>query len=296
MSGRRQFIQGGLFALSSALAPSVFARTNDGSATLAPGEQSSDIVDAPTIAGIIEEINDEVSPWSDFPMRLATAQRILSYAPKTTHPFAVAKYFLSIARGEDPDIGARALAQYKDEFQPNWPYYLQEEVPIDINDRSKGVYSHENPLIVIFFQETQLDSYLATDETAWCAAFMNWCVVNSYVGRQDKSSLPAPPRHGLASRFSQFAEETTQPKCGDIAVFRREYSNSRGERKVGGHVGFYLGEAPNDHVKIFGGNQGNQLKISNYPKLGRLGSAQYTLTSYRTIPQIDNERPLCPTQ
>lgn len=70
-------------------------------------------------------------------------------------------------------------------------------------------------------------------------------------------------------------EATGEPQEGDIAVFRRS-----GPSGSGGHVGFFVGG--DEHtLQVLGGNQGNRIDVSPYPKDGRIGDTKYKLMSIR---------------
>ena len=289
MFTRRQLV------LSAAASASTSFAMKNAFASFDETLQQTDVMYWPTVSDILERQQTEVSPWSDYPRRLATVSKIVSYVPTDTHPFRSALYFLSLARNETPDISDDQLAAFNDEYDNSWPYYMQEEIPKDINNPEAGTYPYENPLIVLFFNETQLRDYKATDETSWCAAFVNFCIVKAYAGRADSSTLPTPPLHGLAERFNSFASQTSTPKCGDIVVFRRRYTNNAGKIKYGGHVGFYIMESENKKsVYVLGGNQGNRVKISLYPKDGFMGKTHYKVRSYRSLPSLSDELPVCP--
>lgn len=89
------------------------------------------------------------------------------------------------------------------------------------------------------------------DETAWCAAFMNYCFWAA--GLVGTGSL-------MARSFLKFGKGTKVPKVGDIVVFWRISKDS-----PYGHVGFYVRETK-DSVYVLGGNQANQVNISVFPK------------------------------
>lgn len=93
--------------------------------------------------------------------------------------------------------------------------------------------------------------WVKDDETAWCAAFVNWCFW--------KVGLPVPGT--LAARsFLKVGRRTLAPKLGDLVVLWRISKDS-----PYGHVGFFIRE--NDTlVYILGGNQSNAVNITAFPK------------------------------
>ena len=105
-----------------------------------------------------------------------------------------------------------------------------------------------NPRIVEYLNSTSglSPAYLNSDETAWCSAFVNWCIEKAgYAGTNS----------AWARSWSNWGKKITTPRRGCIAVFKRG-TNS-------GHVGFYIGKQGNNY-KILGGNQGNEVCISTY--------------------------------
>lgn len=93
--------------------------------------------------------------------------------------------------------------------------------------------------------------WVKDDETAWCAAFANWCFW--------KAGLKVPGT--LAARsFLTLGKRTLAPKLGDIVVFWRVSKDS-----PYGHVGFFVRETK-DAVYVLGGNQSNEVNITLFPK------------------------------
>lgn len=108
----------------------------------------------------------------------------------------------------------------------------------------------ENKEILKYFHYLGF-SWVKEDETAWCAAFVNW--VNKMAG------LPISGKLNARS-FLDIGTETTKPKIGDLVVLWRESKDS-----WKGHVGYYI-RASNDKVWILGGNQDNEVNIKSFPK------------------------------
>jgi uncharacterized protein (TIGR02594 family) len=125
-------------------------------------------------------------------------------------------------------------------------------------EKFKGVKEvkgkRHNPQIVRFF-ELVGHAGIKDDETAWCAAFVGACLTMAGL----------PHTHSLAARsYLQYGTKLNRPKPGCIVVFRR------GRSKWQGHVAFYVDET-DTHVKVLGGNQSNQVRISSYAKSQLLG-------------------------
>lgn len=116
----------------------------------------------------------------------------------------------------------------------------------------------DNPRIEEYHDATTLSAN--DDETAWCAAFVNWCMKQNGV----KGS-------GLANArsFLKWGTQTTKPRVGDVVVFWR--GSVSGWQ---GHVALYVSETAT-HVKVLGGNQGNAVTMANFPKSKVLGYRTY---------------------
>ncbi len=93
--------------------------------------------------------------------------------------------------------------------------------------------------------------WVKDDETAWCAAFVNWAFW--------KAGLAVPGT--LAARsFLKVGKKTVAPKLGDLVVFWR--GTKDGDL---GHVGFFVRET-REGVYTLGGNQSNEVNITLFPK------------------------------
>jgi uncharacterized protein (TIGR02594 family) len=109
----------------------------------------------------------------------------------------------------------------------------------------------DNPRIVQFLRSTSLSQAdYNNDETAWCSAFVNWCVERAGFEGTDSAS---------ARSWLNWGKKISTPRRGCIVVF------SRPPNSWEGHVAFYIGET-STHIKVFGGNQTDAVNISKYAK------------------------------
>lgn len=154
---------------------------------------------------------------------IKTARLIIERAPVNCRPCDVATYFIRVAAGDMDDELNEHLADYCSE----WPV-------------------RANPLIVSFFDATTLRKP-AGDQTAWCAAFVNWCIKNSVVGKLDSEQLAGTESAASAS-FREWGTETAKPEYGDLVVFQHKSSGGKG------HVGFYV-RHDDTGIYVLGGNQ-----------------------------------------
>jgi flagellar protein FlgJ len=107
-----------------------------------------------------------------------------------------------------------------------------------------------NPHIIDYFKETSLNKKDAgTDETAWCAAFCNWCLVKAgYKGTHD----------ALATSFRHWGRATrgNKPALGAVALIR--FPDGRH------HVTFVAGlDRSGMRLATLGGNQGNSSAVTH---------------------------------
>lgn len=116
-----------------------------------------------------------------------------------------------------------------------------------------------NPEISKYFQASGHFS-VKDDETAWCAAFVNWCLAMANL---------VPTKSLMARSFLTYGTACADPSIGDLVVLWRIDPNG-----PYGHVGFYVGETK-DTIFVLGGNQSERVDISEYPKSRVLGYRWY---------------------
>jgi uncharacterized protein (TIGR02594 family) len=143
------------------------------------------------------------------------AQAVLDRAPAGIMPYQVGQYFLAVSRGE---------------YDSEWIPYV------------KGWPVRWNPVIVELFRATSTKP--EGDVTAWCAAFLNWCV---FRGRGSVATGSAS-----SGSFRCFGTEAAVPRPGDIVVFKRVGDDDACLGR--GHVGFFVRE-DDTHIAVLGGNQ-----------------------------------------
>jgi uncharacterized protein (TIGR02594 family) len=110
---------------------------------------------------------------------------------------------------------------------------------------------------------SRIDEYLhavtkdphVNDETPWCSAFANWCMVRAQRVGSGKLAARSWLSWGVAC----------EPQLGAVVVLWRE--DPKGPH---GHVAFFVKEDATN-VYLLGGNQHNSVCISAYPKSRVLG-------------------------
>tara|TARA_R110000868_G_scaffold24557_2_gene96811 strand:+ start:329 stop:1348 length:1020 start_codon:yes stop_codon:yes gene_type:complete len=115
-----------------------------------------------------------------------------------------------------------------------------------------------NPRVLEYHKATTLKA--SSDEVAWCSSFVNWCMKQNGVKGTELAN---------ARSFLKWGKATTTPQQGDVVVFWR--GSKSGWQ---GHVAFVVSVSAT-HVKCLGGNQGNAVNMTNYPKSQVLGYRTY---------------------
>jgi uncharacterized protein (TIGR02594 family) len=123
-----------------------------------------------------------------------------------------------------------------------------------------------NARIVEYHKTTTLRA--TTDEVPWCSSFVNW--VMKTAGHQGTNNA-------LAASWLEWGASLTDPRTGAIVVIRLKGAN-RPDRatgsSTGNHVGFFMSSTPT-HIRLLGGNQGDQVRYSNFALQG------YEIRGYR---------------
>lgn len=110
-----------------------------------------------------------------------------------------------------------------------------------------------NPRIVQYHQQTSLKA--SSDEVAWCSSFVNWCMQK--VGVEGT-------RSAAAKSWASWGVSTTSRYGAVVVIYNAGAANSSLSTS-GNHVGFLV-EERSTHYKILGGNQGDSVKVSSFPK------------------------------
>jgi uncharacterized protein (TIGR02594 family) len=151
---------------------------------------------------------------------------------------------------------------------------------LPIAEKEKGVIEIpgiQNAPRVVEYLKTVTNigpTWTSKDETAWCSAFVNWCMEKAgFVGTKS----------ALSTSWLKWGQAIDKPIKGCLAVFQREGG--------GGHVGFYLEEVNTNseiYIKLLGGNQEHadtdigEVNEKHYRKSKLLG---YRIpTEYTSIP------------
>lgn len=128
---------------------------------------------------------------------------------------------------------------------------------LEIGTREIPGRGKDNPRILEYHATTTY--HAKQDEVPWCSSFLNWVVTKAGV----KGTNSAAARSWL-----YWGELCTDPVPGCIVVLKRGAPPSA-------HVGFFIRRVEGGFIKVLGGNQSDQVKLSYFPEADVLG--------YRTI-------------
>jgi uncharacterized protein (TIGR02594 family) len=103
-----------------------------------------------------------------------------------------------------------------------------------------------NPRIIEYQAATNYRP--GSDEVHWCSSFVNWVMKEAGIARTNSAA---------ARSWLKWGKKIAQPVRGCVVVLRR------GNNPQNGHVAFYVSRQ-GDLVRLLGGNQGDQVKISRY--------------------------------
>lgn len=200
--------------------------------------------------GIDGKYETGTAPATNHEERIAL--EIVNNAPTNCTPIDVALYYLSVGQGN--------YGKEKIPYITAWPVRW-------------------NPVIVNFFKATKLKP--SGDTTAWCAAFVNYCLMRASMNKNPIPNSSERTKSAAAKSFRSWGRETMSPSPGDIVVFKNKNDPSYG------HVGFFLKDM-GDKILVIGGNQfeGNPVRHTINRKLIPKNGSVLVFHSYRTEEQL----------
>ena len=184
----------------------------------------------------------------------AAIQKLEGWVPGTERsngPASGADVILAAVSG---GVSAAAGAAHE------WMDIAEREAALPEHERSAWRDPDENPRILEYFRVAAAWFEPGDgDETDWCAAFVNYCLVMSgQVGTDHPGA-----RSFYWNKKNQFVR-LDQPRRGAIAV-RRYPSFADPKWATGqGHVGFVT-SFTSTHVTLLGGNQSNTVMLQKFP-------------------------------
>lgn len=153
-----------------------------------------------------------------------------------------------------------------------WMQVALDQAALPEHERSAWLDPGENPRILNYFRVAAgwFDA-AGGDETDWCAAFVNFCLLTSgHLGTEHPGA-----RSFFWNRAGRFVA-LPGPTPGAIAVRRYPPFDDPDWATGHGHVGFVT-SFTDSHVTLLGGNQDNTVKTATYPRETR--DTQGRLTS-----------------
>lgn len=111
----------------------------------------------------------------------------------------------------------------------------------------------DNPRILSYHASTILRA--TDDETPWCSSFVNWCLREVGIVGTNSAAAGSWLRWGMPSGLVS----------GAIVVISSSKATDRSFSTSGANVGFLVEESAT-HYRLLGGNQGNSVKESSFPK------------------------------
>lgn len=156
---------------------------------------------------------------------------------------------------------------------PPWMLFAYAEKALGIH---RNTDHHNRQIIEYLHTTTNIGAqYQNTDSTAWCSAFVNWCMIRA--GRRGTNNASARSWLG-------WGQAMAQPRLGAVAVIHKHAGGADGftGSSSGNHVAFVV-YATSASVYLLGGNQGSAVKESTFmvadPKAD--GNAGWDLLGYR---------------
>lgn len=140
-----------------------------------------------------------------------------------------------------------------------------------LREENAGVREYEtgsNPRIVEYLATCNglTPARRADDDTAWCSAFANWCMI--YAGKEGTDSA-------WALSWRNWGTTDAAPARGSLVVWERIVGDA-----TRGHVAFLL-EDRGATLFVLGGNQSNRVSRQAYPRNGMVGRTRYRNPVFR---------------
>lgn len=138
-------------------------------------------------------------------------------------------------------------------------YYREAERLLGVKEIA-GKTKHNDDILSLW-EDAEIPDKAQDDETPWCAAFVNGCLVRG----NKPSTKSALARSFLWESNKDKFEHLKKPEKYCIGVMKRGNSTWQG------HVGF-VKDFDKDYVYLLGGNQGNAVSVARYPRSHFVGA------------------------
>lgn len=133
---------------------------------------------------------------------------------------------------------------------PELPHVAQARKDIGVTE-VKGPKHNKRILSMLekAFEGTEQKQFIFDDETAWCGTFLADVFIRTGLAKK------VPKLFYRAKEWANAGTKLTRPCYGCVVVFSRE---------GGGHVGIVVGVTKGGMLKVLGGNQADQVNISDF--------------------------------
>lgn len=132
-----------------------------------------------------------------------------------------------------------------------YPWIIEGEKLIGIHEATKEGSAAVDQL----WRDWRMSGLVGTSTvTPWCSGYVG--------GTMTRAGLDTKSTNGVSKDNSQywlgFGEKLSKPAVGCIVVFNW--------KRGGGHVGYVVGETKEGRLLVLGGNQGDMVKVSAFPR------------------------------
>lgn len=215
--------------------------------TLRKGARSNEVKALQLLLNSALQLNPRLKPDGYFGQRTHDAVVRFQQAGRLTADGVVGPRTWS-ALGQKPNPLPHAPAPLA--TGPAWMEIAAAELGVHEN----AAPGQHNKRIIEYHSATSLRA--TTDETPWCSSFINWVMLQAgYRGTNN----------ALARSWLEWGTSLTTPRVGAITVIKRKGASHDAATgsSTGFHVAFYVSSTPTT-LRLLGGNQGDQVKYSNF--------------------------------
>lgn len=179
---------------------------------------------------------------------------------KSTH-VAVQQFQISKYLGVDGVVGAKTWAVLTGKAPATThkpPVIASESAPwmklakAEIGQEEILGVKH-NPKVIAYHATTTLKA--SADETPWCSSFVNWALLQAGVKGTNSAA---------AISWMSWGKPASAVNGAITVIYNSKAANSS-LSSSGNHVGFLVQENAT-HYQLLGGNQGNKVQVSFFPK------------------------------
>lgn len=207
------------------------------------------------------------------PAPIASSPQALNRAEGASDLIAAGAYSYDDLEGDWPSNGSISGNGYTSNSRPSYSYPDVDPGPVPQNpgyERLDAILQNVltqdwaergqpgNPRILQCYEICGL-SYTRDGNAmdyAWCSAFVSWALETA--GIDSKRTMGSQLWYDYGAEVAGWrGGDYSQLRKHDIVIFKSK-------ERSGGHIGFLQEVLENGNIKVLGGNQGNDAKISTY--------------------------------